>query len=209
MNPVPIVYIVDDDPSVLRSLGRLMRSASLTSAAFNSSEEFLAQLSGEPCGCLVLDVAMPGLNGLELQTALAARGCLLPIVFITGQGDIPMSVRAMKAGAVDFLGKPFKGGELLAAVRAALEKNRRARQEQAEQDRLNAWLARLTPREREVLPYIIGGNLNKQTAFRLGTAEKTIKVHRARVFEKLGVTSVAELVRLSERAGIKPAVIRR
>jgi len=209
MNPAPIIYIVDDDPSVLRSLCRLMRSAGLKAAAFNSPEEFLAQLGGEPCGCLVLDVAMPGLNGLELQTALAARGCLLPIVFITGQGDIPMSVRAMKAGAVDFLAKPFRSGELLAAVRAALEKNRQARLEQAERDRLNGWLDRLTPREREVLPYIIGGNLNKQTAFELGTAEKTIKVHRARVLKKLGVTSVADLVRLAERAGIKPSVVSR
>ena len=209
MNPEPVVHIVDDDPSVLRSLGRLMRSAGLKAAAFNSPEKFLAQLSEESCGCLVLDVAMPGVNGLELQTALVARGSLLPIVFITGQGDIPMSVRAMKAGAVDFLRKPFKSAELLSAVRAALEKNRQARQEQAERDHLNTWLARLTPREREVLPYIIGGNLNKQTAFKLGTAEKTIKVHRARVFEKLGVTSVAELVRLAERAGIKPAVIPR
>jgi FixJ family two-component response regulator len=209
MNRVPIVYIVDDDPSVLRSLGRLIRSAGLKAAAFNSPDEFLTRLGVESYGCLVLDVAMPGVNGLELQTALATRGCLLPIVFITGQGDIPMSVRAMKAGAIDFLRKPFKSGELLAAVRVALEKNRQARQEQAERDHLNAWLARLTPREREVLPYIIGGNLNKQTAFELGTAEKTIKVHRARVFEKLGVTSVAELVRLAERAGIKPAVIPR
>jgi len=182
MNPVPIVYIVDDDPSVLRSLGRLIRSAGLQAAVFISPDEFLLHLNDGSHGCLVLDVAMPGVNGLELQAALASRGCLLPIVFITGQGDIPMSVRAMKAGAVDFLKKPFKSGELLAAVRTALEKNRQARQEQAERDRLRAWLTRLTPREREVLPYIIGGNLNKQTAFRLGTAEKTIKVHRARVF---------------------------
>jgi FixJ family two-component response regulator len=207
MSPDPIVHIVDDDPSVLRSLGRLLRSAGLKAATFNSPDAFLAQLNGESDGCLVLDVALPGANGLDLQTALAARGCLLPIVFITGRGDIPMSVRAMKAGAVDFLQKPFKSEALLAAVRAALEKNRRARQEQAERNRLDAWLTRLTPREREVLPYIIGGNLNKQTAFELGTAEKTIKVHRARVLKKLGVTSVAELARLAERAGIKPAVV--
>lgn len=209
MNPDPVVYIVDDDPSVLRSLGRLIRSAGHKAAVFNSPESFLSQQDGESCGCLVLDVAMPGVNGLELQTALADRGCLLPIVFITGQGDIPMCVRAMKAGAVDFLEKPFKSGELLTAVRAALEKNRQAQEARAQRDRLNAWLARLTPREREVLPYIIGGNLNKQTAFKLGTAEKTIKVHRARVLKKLGVTSVAELARLADRAGIKPAVVPR
>ena len=155
-------------------------------------------------GCLVLDVAMPGLDGLELQQTLAARGCERSIVFITGQGNIPMGVQAMKAGAVNFLTKPFEKDELLAAVREALEKDRLARSAHAECEAAERRLASLTPREREVLSHVIAGRLNKQIAGDLGAAEKTVKVHRGRVMEKMGVRSVAELVRLCDDANLAP-----
>jgi FixJ family two-component response regulator len=203
MSPAPpTVFIVDDDPAVLKSLSRLLRSADLAVAAFSSPRDFLARHDPDLPGCLVLDVAMPGLNGLELQQALVARGHELAIIFLTGHGDIPMSVRAMKRGAVDFLTKPVHDADLLEAVRVAVEKDRLRRQVRAEVDEIKLRLATLTPREREVLGHVITGQLNKQTAADLGTVEKTIKVHRARVMEKMKVRSVAELVRLAERAGI-------
>lgn len=205
MNPQPTVFLVDDEASVLKALARLLRSAGLNVETFGSPQEFLQHHDPHAHGCLVLDVAMPGLNGLDLQQALAAKGTELPVIFLTGRGDIPMSVQAMKQGAVDFLTKPTNDEDLLAAVRAGIDKDRANRQAGAERSKLQQKLATLTPREREVLHHIIAGKLNKQVAAELGIVEKTIKVHRARVMKKMNVRSVAELVRVTERAGIRPA----
>ena len=202
MPTTPTVFVVDDDPAVLKGLSRLLRSARLEVKTFPSPREFLDQHDPNLPGCLVLDVAMPGLNGLELQQEVAAKGGARQIVFLTGHGDIPMSVAAMKRGAVDFLTKPVDDAALLNAVHAAIAKDRVQRQARAEVAEIEQRLATLTPREREVLEHVIAGHINKQTAADLGTVEKTIKVHRARVIEKMKVHSVAELVRLAERAGI-------
>jgi len=202
--PVPAtVFLVDDDVSVLRAIARLVRSAGWKVAAFHSPQDFLDRQDPDAPGCLVLDVTMPGLNGLELQQALAHAGNYLPIIFLTGTGDIPTSVRAMKSGAVDFLSKPCRDEELLGAIQYALAKDQQFRQQQAQERALAELLATLTPREHEVMLRVVAGKLNKQIAADLGTVEQTIKVHRARVMEKLGVTSVADLVRLSERAGAR------
>jgi len=195
----PIVFVVDDDPDVLKGLARLLRSAGLEVAAFSSPHAFLELHDSSAPGCLVLDLAMPGLNGLELQGALKAKGSAIPIVFLTGRGDIPMSVQAMKGGALDFLTKPVNDEDLLRAINAALEKDRIGRESRSELDEIQQRLSALTPREREVLTHVVSGQLNKQIANDLGTVEKTIKVHRARVMEKMKVNSVAELVRLTER----------
>jgi FixJ family two-component response regulator len=196
---------VDDDLSVLKGLSRLLRSARLNPVTFASPEEFLDRHDPHAPGCLVLDVAMPGLDGLQLQQALIAKGSEIPIIFLTGQGDIPTSVQAMKGGAVDFLTKPVHDDCLLAAIRAAIEKDRQQRQAGAEVAEIRQRLATLTPREREVLEHVISGQLNKQTAAELGTVEKTIKVHRARMLAKMKVQSVAELVWLAEKAGLRAA----
>jgi FixJ family two-component response regulator len=201
----PTVFVVDDDPAVLKGLERLLRSARLNVATFASPQEFLQRHDPRAHGCLLLDVAMPDLNGLELQNALAERGSATPIVFLSGQGDVPTSVRAMKRGAVDFLTKPVNDEDLLAAVHAALRNDQLARRARAEVDEIAQRLATLTPREREVLGHVIAGHLNKQAAAAMGTVEKTIKVHRARMMEKMGVQSVAELVRLAEKAQVAPA----
>jgi len=198
----PTVYLVDDDPAVLKSLTRLLRSARLNVAAFDSPRQYLDQHDSNATGCIVLDVAMPGLNGLALQEALAAKGSKLPIIFLTGQGDIPMSVQAMKRGAIDFLTKPVNDDDLLKAIRVAMEEEREGRKTRAEVDEFKDRLALLTPREREVLTHVVTGQLNKQIAGELGTVEKTIKVHRARGMENMNVKSLAELVRLAERAGL-------
>jgi FixJ family two-component response regulator len=195
----PTVFIVDDDPAVLKSLARVLRAIQFTVVTFGSPQEFLERHDPHTPGCLVLDVAMPGLNGLELQAALRGRGSAIPIIFLTGHGDIPMSVQAMKGGALDFLTKPVHDKDLLKAVEAALEKDRIERQSRADLDDIQERLATLTPREREVLTHVVSGQLNKQIAYDLGTVEQTIKVHRARVMEKMKVNSVAELVRLTER----------
>jgi FixJ family two-component response regulator len=200
--PGPTVFVVDDYAPVRRSISRLLRAAGFAVAAFASAQEFLAQYDPNAWGCVVLDIAMPDLNGLELQSILASTGSLLPIIFLTGEGDIPKTVRAMKQGATNFLTKPVNDEDLLAAVRTAIEKHRAIRQEQTELSEIRARLAMLTPREREVLDYVIAGKLNKQIAGDLGTVEQTVKVHRARVMEKMKVQSVAELVRLTERCGI-------
>lgn len=201
----PLVYIVDDDPSVRRALVRLIRAAGFDVTAFASAQEFLsAPLAERPC-CLVLDVRLPGVSGLELQEQLASSGRHLPIIFITGHGDIPMSVRAMKAGAIDFLVKPFHEKELLEAIRAAIRADLEIRRHEAELSELRRRMMTLTPREREVFELVVRGLLNKQIAARLGTTEKTIKVHRARVMEKMKARSLAELVRLAEKLGIPSA----
>jgi len=196
---------VDDDSAVLKSLARLLRSARLNVMAFGSPQEFLERHDHRAPGCLVLDLAMPGLNGLELQAALTVKGSAIPIIFLTGHGNIPASVQAMKRGALDFLTKPVNDDDLLKAVQVAIEKDRIARIARAELEDIQARLDSLTPREREVLTHVVSGQLNKQTAADLGTVEKTIKVHRARVMEKMKVHSVAELVHLAERAGIRAA----
>src|SRR5690606_5564861 len=201
----PVVFVVDDDPSVLRALCRLFSAAGLEPRAFSSSTAFLEAHDPATPGCLVLDLALPGLHGLELQQALSDSGGARPIVFITGRGDIPTTVRAMKGGAVDFLTKPVNDSELLAAVQRAIDADRLARAAHIERDELLQRLASLTPREREVLVHVVAGRLNKQIAADLGTVEKTIKVHRARVMEKMAVRSLADLVRIAERLGLPPA----
>jgi FixJ family two-component response regulator len=200
---VPTVFLVDDDPAVLTGLSRLLRSAQLEVATFSSPQDFLEQHDPRSPGCLVLDLAMPGLNGLELQEALNTKGSAIPIIFLTGHGDIHGSVLAMKSGALDFLTKPVNDVQLLSVIHQAIEKDRIARVARAELEDIQQRLETLTPREREVLTHVVSGQLNKQIAKDLGTVEKTIKVHRARVMEKMKVSSVAELVRLTERAGIK------
>ncbi len=203
--PSPTVFVVDDYAPVRSAVSRLLRAAGFAVAAFASPEEFLAQYDPHTPGCLVLDLDMPAVNGLELQRILARKGSVLPIIFLTGHGDIPKSVQAMKRGAIDFLTKPVNDENLLAAVRAAIEKDRALRREQTKLSEIRARLATLTPREREVLEHVVTGKLNKQIAGDLGTVEQTVKVHRARVMQKMRVQSVAELVRLTERCGISPA----
>lgn len=195
----PIVLVVDDYAPLRNAISRLLRAAGFTVAAFASADAFLAQYDRGAWGCLVLDLAMPELTGLELQEILAKTGSLLPIIFLTAHGSIPQSVQAMKHGASDFLTKPINDEDLLAAVRTAIEKHRAIRQEQTELSEIRARLDTLTPREREVLEYVVAGKLNKQIAGTLGTVEQTVKVHRAHVMQKMKVHSVAELVRLMER----------
>lgn len=196
------VFVVDDYAPGRKSISRLLRAAGFVAATFASAEDFLRQYDPSISGCLVLDLAMPSLGGLELQRMLAEKGSLLPIIFLTAHGDISKSVQAMKNGASDFLTKPVNDEELLGAVRAAIEKNRILRLEEAELSEIRGRLATLTPREREVLDYVIAGKLNKQIASDLGTVEQTIKIHRAHVMQKMRVRSVAELVRLTQRCAI-------
>jgi len=204
--PAPTVFVVDDYAPVRRSISRLLQAAGFFVAAFASAEEFLARYEPAIRGCLVLDVAMPTVNGLELQEILAKAGSLLPIIFLTGEGDIPECVQAMKHGASDFLTKPVNDEDLLAAVRVAFQKDSALRRQQAELSGIRERMATLTPREREVLDYVVAGKLNKQIAGDLGTVEQTVKVHRARVMQKMGVQSVAELVRLTERCATNGSV---
>jgi FixJ family two-component response regulator len=198
----PMVFVVDDDPSVRKSLTRLIGAAGHAVEAFASAREFLAREPHPgPC-CLVLDVRMPGLTGLDLQEALASAGRRMSIVFVTGHGNISMSVRAMKGGAVDFLTKPPDVQDLLAAVQRALAKDLRDRAAEARLVSIQERVKTLTPRETEVFALVVTGMLNKQIAAELGVREKTIKVHRARVMEKMRAGSVAELVRLADRMGV-------
>jgi FixJ family two-component response regulator len=200
------VFLVDDDASVRRALARLIKSAGHNVQTFASAREFLGTKPGsQEAGCLVLDVRMPGLTGIDLQRELQTMNRNLPIVFITGHGDIPTSVHAMKAGAVDFLQKPVKDKDLLKAIEQSLARADRDQSQREEIDRIQKRVESLTPRELEVMALVVTGMLNKQIAFKLGTVEKTIKVHRARVMDKMGVDSIAELVRLAERVGIGKA----
>jgi FixJ family two-component response regulator len=197
--PNGVVFVVDDDPSVRSSLKFLISTVGLQVETFESAETALQKLSPEAPSCLVLDVRLRGLSGLDLQGELAARNCQVPIVFITGHGDIPMTVRAMKAGAVEFLTKPFRDQDLLDAVRIALERDRARRQLESERTELQQRFGSLTSREREVISLVVAGKLNKEIAHQLGTAENTIKVHRSRAVEKMHAQSVAELVRMMEK----------
>lgn len=196
------VTIVDDDPSVLRALSRLLRSTGWKVATFATPADFLNAYDPRQRGCLIIDLTMPGQSGLELQQALQEMGSTPPIVFLSGTGEIPHSVQAMKQGAIDFLTKPIDESVLLQALRTAFEKERAARQDRVESIEMQARLRTLTPREREVFEHIVSGQLNKQIAADLGTVESTIKVHRARVMEKMRADSLAELVQLAQRLGI-------
>ena len=199
---MPIVFVVDDDLSVRRSTERLIRSAGLEVQSFASAREFLTHPRPERPACLVLDVRMPGLSGIDLQLELTNSGIQIPIIFITAHGDIPMSVRAMKAGAAEFLTKPFRSRTLLDAVRAAIDRDRAASKDRADIEALRQRYEQLTPREREVLPLVAAGLLNKQVADKLATTERTIKFHRAHIMQKVHAVSVADLVRMVEKLGI-------
>lgn len=202
----PSVFVVDDDPSIRESLSLLLSSAGYGIKTFASAKEFLESVHSTPgCACLVLDVKMPGLSGLDLQKELKSRNIIIPIIFITGHGDIPMSVQAMKKGAVDFLPKPFDDDDFLDAVKEALLKDSQAHDNLDEQKHILQKLDALTTREHEVLTYLITGMLNKQIAYELNISERTVKAHRKQVFDKMGVNSIAELVRLTEKVGVKPA----
>jgi FixJ family two-component response regulator len=204
--PSPRVFVVDDEPSVLKSTARLLRATGMDAETFGSAQAFLECFDPERPGCLLLDLSMPGLDGLALQQFLASRGIGLPVVFLSGRGDIPATVRAMRQGAVDFLTKPVDPGDLLAALRRALEQDRLARLAGGCAAELRARFAALTAREHQVLRNVIAGRLNKQIAADLGVTEKTVKVHRAHIMEKLAVASLPELTRLAQQAGIEPAV---
>jgi len=195
---VAVVFVVDDDPSVRSSLKFLISTVGLQVETFDSAEAALQRISPEAPSCLILDVRLRGLSGLDLQRELAARNCQIPIVFITGHGDIPMSVRAMKAGAVEFLTKPFRDQDLLDAVRIALERDRARREREKELAELQNRFNSLTVREQEVISMVVAGMLNKQIADQLETAENTIKIHRSRAMKKMHAQSVAQLVRMME-----------
>jgi FixJ family two-component response regulator len=198
---MPTIYLIDDDPSARQGLARLIRAAGYMVTPFSSAREFLDAGPPSGPGCLVLDLRMPEVSGLDLQERLGRECCPMPIIFITGHGDVPMSVQAMKQGAVDFLPKPVDCAHLLAAIQLALENDAAARHQREEQQEIQLRLKQLTEREREVMHHVIRGRLNKQIAAELGIAEPTVKIHRGRVMEKLGLASVAELVLLGQKAG--------
>jgi len=198
----PIIFVVDDDLSMRTSTERLVRSAGFTVKTFGSAAEFLASPRPDGPACLVLDVRLPGQSGLDLQRELTASGVEIPIVFMTGHGDIPMSVRAMKAGAVEFLTKPYRKKALLDAIHASIERDRASRQERLEATALRGRYEQLTPREREVMALVVAGLLNKQIAGELATAERTIKFHRAHIMQKMEAESLADLVRMAGQLGI-------
>jgi len=201
--PSQVVFVIDDDASMRDAVSRLLNAVGLTVQTFASAREFLAGRLPDVPGCAVLDVRLPGLSGLDLQREMVERGIHIPVIFITGHGDIPMSVQAMKAGAVEFLTKPFRDQDLLDAVRSGIQLDRQGRKERAELAELREGLRQLTPREREVMSLVVAGLLNKQIALRLGTSEKTIKIHRSHVMQKMRADSLADLVRMSQKLGIE------
>jgi FixJ family two-component response regulator len=191
-----IVFVVDDDAAVLDSLRLLLSSAGLATTGFTSAQEFLDQYNPRQPGCLVLDVRMPGMSGLELQQSLNLSGATIPVIFITGHGDVPMAVEAMQHGAFDFLQKPFREHLLIERIQCALEQDRASREELTQLERIRRHLESLTPREREVLDLVTAGKPNKIMAVELGVSQRTVELHRARVMEKMGATSLAQLVRM-------------
>jgi FixJ family two-component response regulator len=206
MNKSPFtIYLVDDDPGVLQALTRMLSAKGYDVQAFSSSTDFLDRHDRSVPGCAILDVSMPDLDGLELQKAMKARGVERPVIFLTGVGDIPMTVQAMRNGAIDFLTKPIRSSQLLAAVALASDREAEVLARHSELTSINHRLSRLTPREREVLTHVIAGRLNKQIAVDLGTVEQTIKMHRSRMMHKIGVRTVADLVRITELAGVRPS----
>ena len=203
MNEASTVFVVDDDPGIRRAVERLLRSAGYTTQTFDSARAFLASGRAHEPGCLLLDLRMPGLGGLELQHELDSVGCDIPIIFITGHGDVPAAVEAMRGGAVDMLTKPIDDAALFAAIDRAMVTGRARQASRQEMVEMGQRFSRLTPREREVFALVITGLLNKQVAGRLGTSERTVKVHRARVMSKLRANSLAELVRIGQRLGLE------
>jgi FixJ family two-component response regulator len=199
MTAAPVVFVVDDDPSVRSSLKFLLSTVGLQVESFDSADTFLRKSPSDAPSCLVLDVRLPGLSGLDFQRELAARKIHVPIIFLTGHGDIPMSVRAIKAGAVEFLTKPFRDQDLLDAVRIGLERDRARREEEKEITILRRRFDTLTLREREVISMVVSGKLNKQIADQLGTAESTVKVQRSRALEKMHAESLVDLIRMTEK----------
>ena len=202
-DPPSIVYVVDDDPSVRRAIKRLVESVGLEVELFESTEKFLSSSHREVTSCLVLDIRLPGSSGLDFQRQLAQANIAIPIVFITAHGDIPMTVRAMKAGAVEFLTKPFRDQDLLDAIQLGLQRDRDRREREAETAALRERLESLTSRERQVLPLVVSGLLNKQIAAEIGTSETTVKVHRGQLMRKMGAESLPDLVRMAEKLGIR------
>jgi len=198
----PTVFVVDDDAAMRESLDSLIRSVGLGVESFSSAQEFLRQKTPEAPACLVLDIRLPGLSGLDLQRELLGKDRQIPIIFITGHGDIPMSVRAMKAGAIEFLTKPFRDQDLLDAIHQAIEHDRAALLQRAELAELQARYQMVTPREREVMKLVVAGVLNKQIAARLGTTEITVKIQRGSLMKKMKAASIVDLVRLAEKLGI-------
>jgi len=204
MTETPTIFVVDDDASILKAVSRLLRASGYAVQTFASAADFLAALTPQATGCVVVDLRMPGQSGRDLQSVLAAADNPLPVIFLTGHGDIPTVTHAMRDGAVDFLTKPVKKENLFAAIERALARDAVEREQRARMRDLRDRFDQMTPREREVLAHVISGKLNKQIAFDLGASERTIKAHRASIMDKLDVHSVAELVRLTEQLGIEP-----